>query len=537
MPGRKGSTLGTRLDWNFTTVPQPGLGGRAVGANRGKVLGGSSALNLLCWDRAAAAEYDAWAEAGNPGWDWKAMRAAMLRSENFTGGPPGSGTAGPVRAVVNRRVPDHQAAWIPTLRDGFGIPENGDSLNGNPIGVSIQPSSIDPRHYNRSYSANAYLPLAGRNLEVLTDTLVAKVLLRNSTKGGRQIATGVLLANGTVVSARREVILSAGAFQSPLLLELSGVGQPALLASANITTVIPLPGVGENLADHVRVQASYLLPEGATSFDILRYNASFAAEQLARWIAGDPSWYDYTASGFLFASWPQALGPDRAARLHALARAELAGSRHPADRAALRHLADPRVPQLEVIFSDGYTGPRGYPPVGAPLRGRNFFTLIAGLMHPLARGSVHLDPAAPHAARPVINPRYGASEHDLAALAEAAAFLRRLAAAPPLRGVWEAEFEPGLETVPAGAGDEVWQNHARNNTLSIFHPTGTCSMLPRADGGVVDARLLVYGTDNLRVVDASVVPVQVSAHIQTAVYGIAERAAEIIVREAAGAGC
>jgi len=546
VPGRKGSTLGTRLDWNFTTVPQEGLRGRVVGANRGKVLGGSSALNLLCWDRAATVEYDAWADAGNRGWDWEAMQAAMLRSEQYVGGPPGSGTAGPVRALVNRVVPAHQAAWIPTLDRAFGIPENKDSLNGNPIGASLQPSSIDPAHYNRSYSTNAYLPLAGRNLDVLTDTLVSQVLLRGSgSKGSEMIATGVLLANGTTVSARREVILSAGTFQSPLLLELSGIGQPGLLTSANITPVVPLPGVGENLADHVRVQASYLLPSGATSFDILRHNTSYAAAELAKWLAGDASLYDYTASGFLFANWAQVLGPDGAARLRDRAAAELAGSTHPADRAKLLHLADRRVPQLEVIFSDGYTGVKGYPAPGTPLYGRNFFTLIAGLMHPLARGSVHLNAStvrgrgggAAAVAKPVIDPRYGASAYDVAALVEAAKFLRRLALAPPLRQAWEAEYEPGPEAVGGGAGDDEWRAFVRNTTLSIFHPTGTCSMLPRADGGVVDARLVVYGTRNLRVVDASVVPVQISAHIQTAVYGIAERAAEIIVREAERRAC
>jgi len=523
IPGRKGTTLGTKYDWNFTTVPQSHLANRVVGANRGKVLGGSSAINLLCWDRAAASEYDQWEEVGNPGWNWKSMYSAMARAENYTTGPRGSGTGGPVKAIVNRHIPAHQEAWIPAVESAFPgiIEENRDSLRGRPIGVSHQPSSIDETGWKRSYSANAYLPLAGENLRVLTETNVVRVELERDGRGWK--ATGVVLGNGTVVGARREVVLSAGTIQTPGLLELSGIGRTEVLKAAGIEQKIELLGVGEGLQDHIRVQTSYQLRDNYTSFDILRYNATFAAEELAKWQAGVPSKYDYTASGFLFANWKQVTGNDSA--LVSLARQAVGSSKDAGHKKKLEQLKDATVPQAEVIFSDGYTGVKGYPAVGTPLYGKGFVTLIAGLMHPLSIGNVHIDPANP-LGKPIIDPKYLDNEYDVQAMVELAKFNRRLALSEPLRSTWVSEYEPGLDRVQT---DAEWREFVFNTTLSIFHPTGTAVMLPKKDGGVVDSELKVYVTMNLRVVDASVIPVQVSAHIQTAVYGIAEKAADIIV--------
>ncbi|KAK5656421.1 hypothetical protein OQA88_4802 [Cercophora sp. LCS_1] len=519
IPGRKGTTLGTKLDWNFTTVPQEHLGNRVIGANRGKVLGGSSAINLLCWDRAAVSEYQAWEDVGNPGWGWKGMQAAMARAENYTTGPPGSGTKGPVRAVVNRHIPAHQERWVPAA-EALGFKENKDSLRGVPIGVSTQPSSIDADGWTRSYSASAYLPLKGGNLDVLTGVEVVRVELEK--RGGKERAVGVVLGNGTVVGARREVVLSAGAFQTPVLLELSGIGRAEVLKGAGIEQRIELAGVGEGLQDHIRVQTSYQLREDFTSFDILRYNATFAAEELAKWQAGVPSTYDYTGSGFVFANWKQVVGDDSA--LVGLAKKAVGKSKDVGHKKKLEQLKDAQVPQVEVIFSDGYTGVKGYPAVGSALHGKGFFTLIAGLMHPLSSGSVHVDPTNP-LGKPLIDPKYLDNEYDVQAMVELAKFGRRLALSEPLKSTWTSEYEPGLDKVQT---DAEWREYVLNTTLSIFHPTGTASMLPKKNGGVVDSELRVYGTANLRVVDASVIPVQISAHIQTAVYGIAEKAAEII---------
>ncbi|KAK3947753.1 hypothetical protein QBC32DRAFT_409043 [Pseudoneurospora amorphoporcata] len=162
--------LSTLLLWAGLSV-----GALASGAPRPKVYD-------YIWNRAAVVEYDQWETVGNPGWNWKSMSTAMLKAENYTGGPAGSGTKGPLHASVSRYVPEHQKLFVPTVVGSLGIPENNNSLQGNPIGVMFQPSSVNATNYVRSYSANAYLPKAGSNLEILTNTLVAKVNLKKQTR-------------------------------------------------------------------------------------------------------------------------------------------------------------------------------------------------------------------------------------------------------------------------------------------------------------------------------------------------------------------
>ncbi|GAB1311533.1 hypothetical protein MFIFM68171_01743 [Madurella fahalii] len=524
VPGLRGSTLGGKYDWNFTTVPQTHLKNRSLFTPRGRVLGGSSALNLMAWDRAAAAEFDQWEEVGNPGWNWNSMTAAMEKSETFHGGPSGSGTSGPIQAVFNRGERLHQDAFIPAVTSSSPIQANPDSLQGNPIGVMFQPSSIAPASYNRSYSANAYLPLAGPNLSILSSTLVSKLNLRQTNQGLHRV-TGVTLANGTTISARKEVIVSAGAISTPQLLELSGIGRRSVLRAASIPALIDLPGVGENYQDHLRVQISYQLKDEYLTRDELLANATFAAEEWAKRLAGQPSFYDDSKFGFVFANWKQVVPGGDDSGLVGLARAAVGGSRDVGHRKKLEQLADPAVPQAEILYVDGYIGEKGYPPVGSPLRGKGFVTLVGGLMHPLSRGSVHVNAANP-SGPPVLDPRFLDNEYDLEGLVEILKFLRRIARAEPLRSLWVDEYEPGEDVVVT---DDDWREYVRDTLNTIFHPMGTAAMLPRKDGGVVDSELIVYGTENLRVADASVIPVEISAHPQTAVYGIAERAADIIV--------
>ncbi|KAH7120325.1 hypothetical protein B0J13DRAFT_485998, partial [Dactylonectria estremocensis] len=529
VPGMKGSTLGTKYDWNFTTVPQSGANDRSFPVNRGKVLGGSSAMNLMTYDRAAVAEYDSWEDLGNPGWNWKTMIKAMKKSETFTGkntatyGSAGVGSSGPVQAVINRVIPDQQKTWIPTMNK-LGIKTNLESLGGNPLGVMYQPSSIDPATYHRSYSANAYSTISGSNLEILTNTIVDKVTLVK--KGKQQVATGVVLGDGTKISARREVILSAGSIQSPGLLERSGIGRKSVLSAVGVDQIINLPGVGENLQDHLRIMSSYQLKPSFTSFDILRSDPLLAAAQLALWVAGKFSLYDYTGSAYTFTTWKQAIGSDK--NLVALAKKAAGADASKVDKKKLEFMSDSSVPQLEVIFSDGYTGVKGYPASTSALFGKGFFTLIAVIMHPFSRGSIHIDSTDP-AAKPLIDPNYFGNDHDLEAVVQAVKYARKIATTEPMKSIWENEYEPGLDAVQT---DEQRREYAKKTALSIFHPIGTCSMLPKADGGVVNPKLKVYGTSNLRVVDASIMPLLISAHIQTAVYGIAEVAAGLIIGDA-----
>lgn len=258
MPGMFGSTLRGPYDWNFTTTPQPGLGDGLVDLTRGKVLGGSSALNYMVWNRASAPEYDIWETLGNPGWNWDSMLAGMAKSENFTGvdsqdyGHVGRGTQGPIHNVVGRYRTEQTQAWVPTL-ENLGLSHNLESLGGSPIGAMLQPSSMNPDNYTRSYSANSYLPRAGPNLELLLSSRVAKLNLEPhyTTLSGRRasqdgfVATGITLQDGSVIAAKKEVILSAGSIQSPGVLELSGIGKKDVLDAVGIEQIIDLP-VGEN---------------------------------------------------------------------------------------------------------------------------------------------------------------------------------------------------------------------------------------------------------------------------------------------------
>ncbi|KAG7139851.1 GMC oxidoreductase family protein Mala s like [Verticillium longisporum] len=448
VPGFRGSILGSELDWNFTTVGQSALDGRSVLVNRGKVLGGSSAMNYLCYDRASAPEL------------WE-----------------------PAVSKLGININDRQ------------------SMGGEPIGVGFQPTNIDIKKHTRSYSASSYLPLAGKNLIVKTNTQVEKVNLVKR-KSSYQ-ATGVTLPCGAIITAKKEVIVSAGSVQSPGILELSGVGQPSVLKAAGITPLVNLPGVGENYQDHIRVSNTYRLKDGIDSFDNLIFdNAGVnATGELQKWQEGKQSLYEYTTAAYGFMNWKQ-LGIE--AKIKKIATDVFGSSKNVVDAKKLQFLNNSQVPSVEVIYEANYVGAFGY-----------------------TGGNVHIDPKSPRG-KPIIDPKFMSNEYDLTALVEAGKFSRRIAETAPIKATWEAETEPGADVQT----DEQWRAFAKKAMGSFYHPVGTCAMLPRKDGGVVDAELRVYGTTGLRVVDNSIIPIIPSAHIQTAAYGIAEVAAAKIIASA-----
>lgn len=525
VPGLRGSTFGSAYDWNLTTVPQTGANGRIITHNRGRVLGGTSAINLLVWDRASIREYNAWEELGNPGWNWETMYPAMLKAENFqrTEGPAkygedGVAYGGPVQHALHENPPPHLEACIPTL-ENLGLRQNLESLNGHVLGTMYQPSTNYLGNHTRSYSVS-YLPLAGDNLMIMFNTTVQQVKLNED--GSR--ATGIILSDGQFFRAKKEVIISAGTFLTPKLLELSGIGQKAVLSNAGIKQIVDLPGVGDNLQDHLRIQTTYELQPNITGFDILRYNQTRAAIELDLWRRGLPSLYQYSGSCYGFMTWKQALGDDDYLRQLAKSSADHSNV---IDRKKLALFSDASsVPQLEIIFSDGYSGTRGYPAPGTPGHGKEYATVFGGVQHPFARGSVHINSSDP-TGKPAIDPRFLGTPFDLAATKAAAKYLRKIGTTAPFKDVWVQEFDPGSSTDT----DAEWEQYVKDNVYTLYHPVGTCAMLPRKDGGVVDPRLRVYGVRGLRIVDASVIPMIVSAHPQTAVYGIAERAAEMIALE------
>jgi choline dehydrogenase-like flavoprotein len=363
-----------------------------------------------------------------------------------------------------------------------------------------------------------YIARAGDNLVFMFNTTVHRVQL--DKKGSK--ATGVVLTDGTFVRARKEVVVSAGSLLSPKILEFSGIGQKTVSNNALIKQMVDLPGVGENLQDHLRIQTTYELKPNLLGVDILKYNTTLAALELELWKRGKPSLYQYAGSCYGFLTWKQALGDDN--KLVRLAM-QSANMSNPVDRRKLELLTDPgsKAPGLEGVFSDGYIGTTGYPKNGTAGYGRQYATLLAGVQHPLARGSVHINGSDP-VNKPLVDPRYLGTPYDLEALLSAAKYTRKMAKTAPFKDVWVSEYDPGKNTET----DAEWETYIRNNVFTFYHPLGTCAMLPKKDGGVVEPQLRVYGVENLIVVDASVIPMIVSAHIQTAIYGIAERAAEMI---------
>ena len=231
--------------------------------------------------------------------------------------------------------------------------------------------------------------------------------------------------------------------------------------------------------------------------------------------------------GYAYTTARQVLGDD--SELVSLAR-QSADANNAIDQRKLSYLTNKKfrkeVPAFESFFSDGYSGASPAPASSSPLYDAHFFTIFSVVMHPFARGSVHINASAP-TGKPVIDPKYASNPYDLKAIVEAAKLNRRIAEAPSLRYSWTDEYDPGLSVTT----DAEWENWVRNNTLSIYHPLGSCAMLPQDKGGVVDSNLVVYGAQNLRIVDASVIPVLPSGHLQTMVYGIAERGADILVAQ------
>ncbi|KAJ4382346.1 hypothetical protein N0V86_002680 [Didymella sp. IMI 355093] len=448
----------------------------------------------------------------------------MLRAENFQRvdgiaqyGEDGVSYGGPVNTALIEKPPPHVQACIPAL-ESLGLQQNLESLNGDSLGTMYQPATHRLSNHTRSYSVD-YLPRAGRNLIILPNTNVRKVKLNGTT------AIGIELSDGRTINARKEVVLSAGSLLSPKILELSGIGRKDILQKAGIKQKIDLSGVGENLQDHLRIQTTYELQPNITGLDILRFNQTRAAIELDLWHRGETSLYQYSGSCYGFLKWQTTAGNN--SRLLQLAKS-VADTSNAIDRMKLSVLSDPtsRSPDLQVVFSDGYIGTRGYPANTTSGYGKKYATLLAGVMHPFARGSVHISSANASAA-PVIDPRYISNAFDLEATKEAAKYLRKMGTTSPFKELWVKEYDPGFDTQT----DEQWEAYVKENVSTFYHPLGTCAMLPEEDGGVVDPDLKVYGVKNLRVVDASVIPIMISANIQTAVYGIAERAAGIIATE------
>jgi len=476
-----------RYNWMYEAEADGALGGRSTYVPRGKVLGGSSAINAMVHVRGEPGDFDDWAAAGNPGWSWRDVLPYFRRSEDHAfGASEHHGAAGPmyvadvsadVHPLCHTFIAACAALDVQPTRDF-----NAGELEGAGVWQVLIKNGI------RVSSASAFLRPAMKrpNLEVRLHAHATRVLIEGGEARGVEYVRG---GERRAARARREVILAAGAINSPQLLQLSGVGDPALLTALGIPVARAAPAVGQGLQDHLAVSYFY------------RSRVPTLNDQLS------PLW-----------------GKAWAGLRYALTRrGPLAMSVNQAG-AFLRSRPGLARPNLHIYFNPiSYTtakGPRRKLMNPDPY---SAFLMSFNTCRPTSRGSVAIrsaDPLAP----PAIRTNYLSTPEDVADVYDGARVLRRLAAAPPLAAVIEREYQPGPEVQ---ADPDVLADF-RARAGSVYHASCTCAMGPDPMRAVVDARLRVHGLGRLRVVDAAVFPSVTSGNTNAPVIMVAERAADLI---------
>ncbi|KAI0764645.1 alcohol oxidase [Fomes fomentarius] len=534
-------------DWRFVTTPQVNAAGRNISIPRGKLLGGSSGINQMAWGRASSVEYDAWSQfARDSSWSWQGLLPYMKKAERFFEIPsnpyPGisreeaahahaalplvDGFNGPIIASLNEQYSDVVPVFVDTLNH-LGINTNPAPQAGNATGVTNSLLSIDRAHGVRSYSATGYFcPHANKtNYHVLSNAQATRILFSRPTHSGELTATGVVFVSGGkqyTASVKKEVILSAGSVQTPQLLELSGIGNRRVLESHGLSTLVELPGVGENLQEHLFVGVQWQLKHGVKTFDILRNNATFATEQAAQYAKNGTGLLADTDNTAAFIPFQHLVPRNRSQELLKMFDRQLSAQgltklHRQQYTIARKWLAEGSTATVEILeWSKGFV---------APVHGESYAFVLGGIMHPLSRGSVHIsssDPLAP----PTVDPAFLSNELDSQMLLDIVKFIQDIGRTPPLSNLVTLQTTPEL----SAQTNEELIGYIRATSAGGSHLIGTAAMSPREIGGVVDKFLKVYGTANLRVVDASIFPIQIACHSQATVYAVAEKAADMIAK-------
>jgi 4-pyridoxate dehydrogenase len=468
------------FDWGYETDPEPNLNGRRIEAMRGKVLGGSSSINVMAYTRGNPGDYDRWAQKGARGWSYADVLPYFRRCETWEDGSDTyRGSEGPLGTEFAKTQDPLYDAWLSAAK-ACGYPLTSDYNGKQQEGFGRGQYTI--RDGRRSSTANAFLkPARGRkNLQVETNAHTTRVLLEGTR------ATGIeYVQNGETrrAEAAREVILAAGAFNTPQLLMLSGIGPAEHLRSLGITVAADLP-VGKNLQDHLGAYMTYTRPQPGAFHREMRFDRMAASMVRA----------------YLFGTGPGTVVPGG---LHAFVktRPELA------------------VPDIEFMFRGTSHNPHLWFPLVRPafLDG---YGIRPTLLHPDSRGEILLTSTDPMA-QPRIVYKFFTAPNDLPTLREGFKRARELAfnkALDPFRGE---EIGPGLK-VQSDADIDAW---LKKVVITAHHPAGTCAMGPDA---VLDSDLKVRGIERLRVCDASAMPDLVSAHINACVIMMADKASDII---------
>ena len=473
-----------QVNWGFYTEPEPTMNGRKIYWPRGRTLGGSSAINGLIAIRGQAEDYDGWAAAGNAGWSFADVLPWFRALEhNVRGASEYHGADGPLWASDIGVAHPLVEAMIAGAGE-LGIPRNDDFNGAAQEGAGYY--QLTTRHGWRCSTAVAYLrPVRTRsNLKIETNAHATGVLLE------ARRATGVTYrraGEARSVRARREVILCAGALQSPQLLQLSGIGPPRLLQSLGIPVRHALEGVGENLQDHLQARVIFRCTQPVTTNDALR-----------TWSGKLRIGLDYV----LRRAGPMAVGINQGG---IFARAMPGATR----------------PDVQFHFATLSSDM-----AGSPVHEFSGFTMSVCQLRPTSRGSVRVKSTDPMAA-PAMQPNYLSTAEDRATIVAGIRLARRLAGTRAMQPFVAGEYRPGAE---ARSDDDLLE-FARNTGGTIFHPSGTTRMGPGSDRlAVVDAELRVHGVDALRVVDCGVMPTLVSGNTNVPVVMIAERAAAMMLR-------
>lgn len=479
------------VNWMYATEPEPGLGGRRIYVPRGKVQGGSGAINAMIFVRGAASDFDGWRDAGNPGWGFDDVLPHFKRLERHAGGPSHwHGGDGPI-GVTPMRGATHAVtdAFLEACRE-LQLPETAD-FNGAAIeGAGVY--DVNTRRGLRSSSGVEYLrpALKRANLSIRRHARATRILLDAERR-----ATGVEIVEGGVtrtIRARREVIVSAGAVDTPKLLQLSGIGDGAKLSRHGIGTLHHLPAVGANLQDHLCASLYYrsTLPTLNGPFSSL-----FGQVRLALH-------YVLTRKGPFAMSVNQAGGFFR--------------GRPSEPRETLQLYFNPlsyRIP------SDPGAGLKAEPYPG--------FLLAFNACRPTSRGTVEIASCDAEAA-PRIRPNYLSTQEDRDEAVQGAQLARRIMAAPALRAITAEEMPPSAGV----SGEDDLLAYFRENCGSIYHLCGTAGMGPDPATAVVDARLRVHGIAGLRVVDASIFPTITAGNINAPTMMVGEKGAAMIREDA-----
>jgi choline dehydrogenase-like flavoprotein len=470
-----------QVNWAFDTVPQPGLNGRKGYQPRGMVLGGSSSINAMIYNRGHRNDYDGWAAEGNAGWSYDEVLPYFKKAEhNERGGDAFHGTGGPLN-VMDLRSPNRFSSVFVKAGVQAGYAENRDFNGPQQEGVGVY--QVMQKNGERFSAAKAYLtPHLNRpNLHVVTGAHTTRILME------KKRAVGVeYLHNGEhkQIKCRREVLLSAGAFQSPQLLMLSGIGPHAHLVKTGIATLHDLPGVGQNLHDHVDVVLVANVPQATDLFGVSLAGAWRAIKGIFEWRS--------RRSGMLTTNFAEAGG-------------------------FVKSTPGESVPDLQFHFVIGKLVDHGRKPVFG-----HGYSCHVCILRPLSRGSLKLASKDPVAA-PLIDPNFLGNRDDMDRLIRGFKAARQVLSQPALAsfGGRESKASASAQT------DEQIERFIRDHADTIYHPVGSCRM-GNGPMDVVDAQLRVHGIEGLRVVDASIMPSVVGGNTTAPVIMIAEKAADMI---------